>query len=183
MSDTGSEKWAAVPDFEGMYEVSDHGNFRSLDRWVVFSDGRRRFFKGAPLRLKINRDGYPLVLLSAGMARKKWHLAHVIVAKVFLGPCPADYETCHDDGVPAHICATNLYYGTRARNNADRMAHGTAFFGEMHPSAHLSDEVVEDIRRASGTITEIAERFGVSRTHAWNIRAGKRRDSLSEMFA
>ena len=178
-----NEEWRAVPEFEGMYEVSNIGNFRSLDRWVDFSDGRRRFFEGRPCKLKINIDGYPLVLLSAGMARKKWHLAHVIVARVFVGLCPDGQETRHLDGVPAHIAVANLAYGTRARNSADKMIHRTMPFGETHHSAHVPAVVIEAIKADQGTVTEIAERHGVSRTHAWNIRAGLRRDSLSEMLA
>lgn len=178
-----SEIWRPVVGYEGLYEVSNLGNFRSIDRWVVFADGRRRFFEGRPLKLKPNVDGYPLVLLSAGMARKKWRLAHVEVAAAFLGPCPSGSETCHNDGVRVNISASNLRYGTRSSNCADRIVHGTALFGATHPSARVPDETVAAIRDANGTITEIADRFGVSRTHAWNVRNGKRRDSLSEKLS
>ena len=178
-----SEIWRPVAGYEGLYEVSNLGNFRSVDRWVDFADGRRRFFEGRPLKLKINADGYPLVLLSAGMARKKWRLAHIQVTAAFIGPCPDGKETCHNDGVPTNIAASNLRYDTRSRNHADKMIHGTAAFGSKHHSAHIPDETVAAIRDANGTITEIADRFGVSRTHAWNVRNGKRRDSLSEKLS
>lgn len=177
------EEWRPVPDYEGLYEVSNLGRFRSIDRWVDFADGRRRFFAGRDLKLKINRDGYPLVLFSAGMARKAWRLAHTVVARAFLGPCPEGLETCHKDGVHAHISVDNLRYGTRVSNHSDKMLHGTSNFGATHHAAHLAQDVVADIRAAKGTITEIADRFGVSRTHAWNIRARKRRHSLSEMLS
>ena len=177
------ETWRQVVGFEGYYEVSNLGNFRSIDRWVDFADGRRRFFRGQPLKQKLNSKGYRVVALSAGIARKKWRLAHVQVAAAFLGPCPEGQEVCHKDGVPKNIEAANLRYGTRASNHADKIVHGTALFGATHPSARVPDETVAAIRDANGTITEIADRFGVSRTHAWNVRNGKRRDSLSEKLS
>lgn len=178
-----SEIWKEVLGFEGAYEVSNTGRFRSLDRWVDFSDGRRRFFRGRDLKLKLNKDGYPLVLLSAGMERKKWCLAHIVVARAFLGSCPEGQETRHLDGAPANIKVDNLEYGTRSLNHADKMLHGTSLFGASHPAAHIPNVTVASIKRDKGTITEIAARHGVSRTHAWNIRAGLRRDSLSELLA
>ena len=181
-----TEEWRAVPGFEGFYEVSDQGRFRSLDRVVHFADGRRRFYRGKPLRFKLHASGYYYVSLSKGRGqdgkKRRWFIAHVMVAAAFLGPCPEGMETCHKDGIPTNIATDNLRYDTRSGNHADKMIHGTSMYGEKHPGAKYSAEQVSAIRAADGTITEIAERFGVSRTHAWNIRNDKRRSSLSEML-
>lgn len=42
MDHMSAEKWAPIAGYEGHYEVSDHGNVRSLDRVVKTSRGTRR---------------------------------------------------------------------------------------------------------------------------------------------
>ena len=39
------EVWKEVEGYEGIYEVSSKGRFRSLDRYVEYSDGRKPVFK------------------------------------------------------------------------------------------------------------------------------------------
>ena len=45
------EKWMAIPGYEGLYEVSDKGNFRSLDRVVTKRNGTRVRYKGREVAL------------------------------------------------------------------------------------------------------------------------------------
>ena len=176
-----TEDWRDVPGFEGYYAVSDRGRFRSLDRIVEFSDGRRRLYAGRPLKLKLGNDGYFLVSLSRGVEDKKWHLAHRHVASAFIGPCPEGCQVRHKDGVRTNIEAANLHYGTAGQNRVDQILHGTMPCGEEHHSAHVLESAVAAIRAERGlTISEIATKHGVSRTHAWNVRNGKRRNSLTE---
>jgi len=180
VTDIKNERWLPVPEYEGYYEVSSEGRFRSLDRTVTFADGRRRFFAGRPLKLKTSAYGYPLALLSAGMDRKKWVGAHIVVAAAFLGPRPEGMQVCHDDNDRSNPRLSNLRYDTPAGNAFDKIRHGTVLFGMNTPSAKFEDDLVAAIiAESNGTVSEIAAKFGVSRTHAWNVRNGKRRKSRS----
>ena len=40
------EAWKDIPGWKGFYQVSNFGRVRSVDRWVTYRDGRRRFFSG-----------------------------------------------------------------------------------------------------------------------------------------
>ena len=40
------EVWKEIKNYEGYYEVSNFGRFRSMDRVLTYSDGRTRFYKG-----------------------------------------------------------------------------------------------------------------------------------------
>ncbi len=169
------EIWKAVPGWEGFYEVSSDGRVRSLTRTVRFADGRRRQFNGRICKLKVGNHGYPMALLSNGMARKGWFLVHRLVAAAFLGPCPAGQQVCHENGVRRDPRVVNLRYDTVKGNQADRRRHGTHLEGAAHHSARLSAAMVDNLRKAKGTMNELSEIFGVSRTHIWNIQNGKRR--------
>lgn len=46
------ERWKAVPGFEGLYELSDHGRLRSLSRWVYSENRPDAFRPGRIIQLK-----------------------------------------------------------------------------------------------------------------------------------
>lgn len=168
------ERWKWVVGYEGYYQVSDQGRVRSVDRIVSFEDGRVRRFPGRLLKLKRhNQYGYPLAAICRG-PEKRWRTVHQLVMEAFVGPCPPGKEIRHKQR-NLRPALSNLRYGTRAENAADMRRHGTVMRGAAHPSAIYSNQLLAKIRRAKGTITEIAARFGVSRTHAWHVRNGKRR--------
>jgi hypothetical protein len=93
---------------------------------------------------------------------------HVLVLTAFKGPCPPGLECCHDDGNPANNHVSNLDWGTRAKNSADKKRHGTDNAGERHPFARLTEvDVVEIFRLASQGMAQwrIGEIYGVHQVH------------------
>lgn len=72
-----SEIWKPIKGYEGLYEVSNLGNVRSLDRYVKTARGGR-FIKGRMRKLWISNAGYKLVSLCS-----KKYLVHRIVADAF----------------------------------------------------------------------------------------------------
>ena len=58
------EIWKAVKGYEGLYEVSNIGTVRSVDRMVKHSKGGFRLYKGSILTPTLNADGYETVHLS-----------------------------------------------------------------------------------------------------------------------
>jgi hypothetical protein len=114
-------RWAAVPGWEGEYEVSDLGLVRSVDR--VTTHGRR--IKGQILAQSGRRGPYPVVGLYRGGKRVESRTVHSVVAEAFLGPCPPGLEVLHRDGNGMNNAVGNLSYGTRGENMLDRVRHGT----------------------------------------------------------
>lgn len=47
---TKTEMWVDVDGYEGIYQISNKGNVRSLDRYVVTKNGRRNFYHGKILK-------------------------------------------------------------------------------------------------------------------------------------
>ena len=165
------EQWRAIPGWEGTYEVSNLGRVRSVDRVVHFSDGRVRRYPATLRAAHTDGFGYLKVTLK-GSGRNVRMLVHQAVALAWIGPRPDGLEVCHYDGDKANNRAANLRYDTRAANHADAVRHGTA-----RRPRKLSDEAVAAIRAARGTVpgTELAERYGTSKTHVCNIQRGNRR--------
>ena len=119
-----AERWKPVTGYEGIYEVSNHGRVRSVDRTITCSDGRVRRHKGKNLSTPLSRDGYPVVNLYT-QGRLKTRYVHSLVAESFIGARPEGMEVCHSDGDSTNNHLDNLRYDTSSENALDKVRHGT----------------------------------------------------------
>lgn len=108
-----TEEWRPVPGYEGLYEVSNTGRVRSLDREEYFN-GTSRPRKGRELS-HIPKRGYSLVkLCKDGTVRAVG--IHRIVAAAFI-PNPLGLpEVNHKDECKTNNHASNLEWCSRAYN-------------------------------------------------------------------
>lgn len=111
------ERWLSVAGHEGVYEVSDMGRVRSLDRVLVTSHGVSRRLKGK--MLSPTGGEY----LSVGLGSHPIRV-HKLVAEAFLGPRPAGQEVRHLNGNHHDCRLVNLSYGTRAEQRQDDLRNG-----------------------------------------------------------
>lgn len=121
---TINEVWKSIPGYEGVYEVSNLGRVRSLDRYVRCRGNGRRLFRGRVLSGKYDRDGYHLVSLNLE-GKEFTAKAHRLVLLAFVGPCPSGHVVRHLDGDPGNNSLDNLAYGTYLDNSEDQRRHGT----------------------------------------------------------
>lgn len=78
---------------------------------------------------------------------------HKLVLNAFVGPAPADKpHGRHLNGNPQDNRLENLAWGSAKENYEDSVRHGTAYLGvraprgEDHPTAKLTDSVVEQMK-------------------------------------
>ncbi len=120
---TKPPEWRPVPGYEGLYEVSEDGRVRGLDREVHRGEGVMRV-KGKELSpTRQDPAGHMWVWLTKEGEKKKAYI-HRIVSAAWLGPCPEGQEVRHRNGDPGQNHYSNLRYGTRSENMWDRARHG-----------------------------------------------------------
>lgn len=112
-------EWRDVAGFEGLYQVSDTGQVRSLERVVPCGSGTRRVPERT-LAFGTLPHGYKIVGLHRHNQQTMCRV-HSLVAEAFLGPRPAGYDVCHDDSDPSNNHVSNLRYDTRSENMKDAM--------------------------------------------------------------
>lgn len=167
------EVWLPVIGYEGIYEVSDQGRVRSVDRIVVYCDGERHRIRGVDLS-PIPRRGYLSVHLSAGNNRRKVGI-HRLVCAAFLGVCPNDLEVNHKNGDKHDNRLCNLEYATASENQQHASTVLGCWIGERNGSAKLNHESVRRIRelRMIGmTYKGIASKIGVSSAAVGRVITG-----------
>lgn len=101
------EKWKSIVGYEGLYEISNYGNVRSLDRFVACCYGSKQFIRGKIISPQPNQHGYLMVSLNKESQRNV-HYIHRLVAQAFI-PNPNNLpQVNHKDEVKDNNMVDNL---------------------------------------------------------------------------
>lgn len=174
-----NELWKPIKGYEGLYEVSNLGRVKSLDRKNSRDvKGLEDYIsKGKILAPRPQRQGYQLVALYRNGEREDKPI-HRIVADVFL-PNPNNKKTInHKNGVKDDNRVKNIEWASQKENNRHAWDNGliSARRGEKNPAAKLSESDVVKIKMAfecgisSG---ELAKIYSVHKSTIKSIRAGR----------
>jgi hypothetical protein len=125
-----TEQWRPVVGWEGLYEVSDQGRVRSLDRWVTAPNrwgSTTRYRKPgrvlAVKRKKKSTHAYAVVILSRD-AVPKTRAVHALVLEAWVGPRPPGAWARHGPRGLIYDGVSNLSWGTPKENGEDRRRDG-----------------------------------------------------------
>lgn len=104
---TTIERWASVEGYEGRYEVSSHGNVRSLNY--------KRTGQIRNLAPTVSGTGYLAVNLRDGLTSQT-KTVHRLVARAFVEGYEPQKDVNHKNGVKIDNHYQNLEWLTRAQN-------------------------------------------------------------------
>lgn len=132
-----------IRDYTGLYQVSNLGNVRSLDR--IRSDGYR--LKGTKMKLGTNQNGYKHVNLCVN-GKKRLFRVHRLVAIMFI---PNTYNKPHIDHIncdPSDNRTENLRWVTPTENmnNPLTLKHNS----ESHMGKLLSEKAKQKMSKSRG---------------------------------
>ena len=109
------EIWKDIEGFEGLYQISDKGRVKSLEKTYTDRNGATRHKDEKILNPYPNKRGYMRLQLF-GEKRVEWKLVHRLVAEAFL-PNPDNLPIInHKDETPFHNNVENLEYCTQKYN-------------------------------------------------------------------
>lgn len=116
------EKWLDIKDYEGLYQISNLGKVKSLEKKAGFSNRKERI-----LKQHLDKDGYVKVYLCKNN-KVKFLSIHRLIAEAFI-PNPNNLpQINHKDENKANnkienlewcTCKYNINYGTRTKRQKE----------------------------------------------------------------
>jgi hypothetical protein len=110
------EIWKPIPNYEGIYEISNTGKVRSLTRTIMRSDGKKLPINGKELKQYIGKDGYYKVKLCKDGAMTNFPV-HRLVALTFISNLNHLPVVNHKDENKLNNNVNNLEWCTYEYNN------------------------------------------------------------------
>lgn len=109
------ETWKDIDDYKGLYQISNLGRVKSLNRVVIKKNGVHHPFKEKILSCEINNKGYIMVALCKNTKIKLFSV-HRLVAKAFI-PNPNNLsQVNHKDRNKENNHVNNLEWCTQSVN-------------------------------------------------------------------
>lgn len=160
------EIWKGIEGYETLYQISNQGIVKSLDRIIKHKTGKLQPIKGLILKGDTNNAGYHRIRLFS-ISSKERVFVHRLVAQTFI-PNPLNLPCVnHKDGNKKNNRVDNLEWTNYPDNIKHAYSTGLAIHpvGEQWHNSKLTETKVLAIRAKGSTVTQqsLADEFGVSR--------------------
>lgn len=133
--DVKTEIWKKYIGFENLYEISNFGRLKRLEREILYKKGGIKKIKEKIVSLHDNGRGYLFFVLT-GKEKNKRQYIHRAVAIHFIENPRSFHEVNHKDGNKSNNNATNLIWCCPSTNQKHSYDFGlkTRRFGELNPN-------------------------------------------------
>lgn len=180
------EIWKPIIGFEGLYEVSNYGNIKSLEKIRKMPNGNTRVYSEKILKQYNNnrgRLGYKMVYFHY-LGKKYVKYVHRLVAIHFVENINNYNIINHIDGNSLNNIATNLEWCTLEQNNNHAVINNLRPLGEDIYNSKFSNNDVIKIRDLynTGKYSQmyIAKLFNVNFRNIHNIIRHKTYKSIKQ---
>jgi hypothetical protein len=127
------EIWKDITGYEGYFQVSNLGNFRSLDRIIKYRNSGTRLYPGKPLLKETTLDGYQRIVLMKEAIKRRF-MCHRLVAQEFIPNPEGKPFINHINGNKSDNRVENLEWCTQSENELHSFrALGNTMAGKTYP--------------------------------------------------
>jgi len=168
------EEWKDIAEVKNIYQSSNLGRIKSLDRTMTSKRGVKRFYKGKILVQIIDNKGYLVVGLSINTKHQSKLVSRLVAKAHILNPDNLP-EVNHcgllsngKEGNKLDNRAISLKWTTSSQNSQHSIDNGLQAVkkGEEHVFAKLTEAQVIEIRNIFATTiisyTKLGQQYGVS---------------------
>jgi hypothetical protein len=149
-----SEVWKDIKNYEGLYQVSNFGNVKSLDRIVNKPSGVSYIRKGKICKQSKSNLGYMTIGFTVNNQKINKYV-HRLVAEAFITNTSNYPQVNHIDCDKTNNRINNLEWCTNSQNHTHASKNGlnklhlyrVAYSGEQNTNSLLKKEQVLEIRQ------------------------------------
>jgi hypothetical protein len=130
------EQWKDIPDYEGLYQVSDLGRVKRLDRYKNHSSGKGTFLSREKIMKQTKTNvGYLFVAIYRELQKKQF-TTHYLVSNAFLNhkSKQSNLVIDHKDNIKEHNMLSNLQLITVRKNSSKDSINKSGFTGVIKKS-------------------------------------------------
>ncbi len=158
-----NEIWKNIKDFNNIYQVSNYGRIRGINRLVNSKSNSYKVVKGQ-LRVCIKGNcGYLRVSLSKNNYNK-YYSVHRLVAMAFIINDDNKSTVNHKDGNKLNNNLDNLEWMTKSENILHGLKNRLIPTGEKRKDSKLTLKNVKYIRNSRENGAYLAKKFNVSQS-------------------
>lgn len=149
-------EWRDIPGYEGLYQVSNHGQVKRISRLITTKRGYTQTHRSKDKALGLKSGYYYLWLFKHNQGRKFY--VHELVALAFIGPRPSNCQVHHVNENRLDNRLDNLEYMDRTKHS---IYHHQ---GEKSGAAKITEADVRLIRKLYKTmpVHAISKKLSIS---------------------
>lgn len=161
------EEWRPIQGYEGLYEVSDWGNVKSLERYFQ-NHGKLQHVNEKTKAPQVSKSEHLFVMLYKNGKYEHFQV-HRLVAEAFL-PNPNGYDIVHHkDGNPKNNRVENLEWMTKQQHQALHMEK------ERGKPVDKIDKITGEVLASYPSVNEAARQNGFYQIDISDCCRGKRK--------
>lgn len=170
MKNTEEEIWRDCLEYGHMYQISNKGRVKSVNRIFIKKNNARITVKGKVIKSYDLGRGYSGFSIQVN-GHVKYFYVHRVVAIAFI-PNPENKPFVnHINGIKKDNTVENLEWCTRQENVDHAIKNNLYSRGEKFVKSKLKDKDVLDILSMKGVLLakDIAKKYGVATSRIYNI--------------
>jgi hypothetical protein len=164
---SSNETWKNIIDYEGLYQVSNFGNVKSL--------GNEFTRKERLLKLSPQSKGYLTVVLQKNTTRKMV-LVHRLVAEYFIPNIDNKPQVNHINGIKTDNRIENLEWVSHRENLNHAIENNLVLKGDKNPTSKLKENeviMIHNLLSKGVCIKALSKKYNVSFGTISGIRSGR----------
>ena len=171
------EIWKDIRDYEGLYQISNIGQVKSLKRMVVRNNNRPQLVEEKILKPTVNKNGYMFICLYKNGVKKRCQV-HRLVAEAFYGEIPKGMQVNHINEIKTHNRLENLNlmtpkencnWGTAIQRRIEKQING-----KLSKPVFQIDKNTNEVIAEFPSIKEVQRQLGIMLSNISQCCRGKR---------